>query len=216
MSLNKVLITGSSGGLGIHLAKFFANKGHEIILHGRDKEKLESLKINIIRSGNKAEYIIADLNNEKDLANLCEYSSSENVKILINNAGIICPNLSFSKITDDIIDSMIVVNLIAPIKIINKLSGNLKYVVNINSMVGIEAKKNRTLYAASKWGLRGFSNSLKMEDNPYNILDVYPTNIKTWPERENAMDVNVVVNKIYDSMISNEEELILDGRVNDY
>ena len=30
------------------------------------------------------------------------------------------------------------------------------------------------------------------------------------------MDVNVVVNKIYDSMISNEEELILDGRINDY
>ena len=48
-----------------------------------------------------------------------------------------------------------------------------------------------------------------MEDNPYNILDVYPTNIKTWPERENAMDVNVVVNKIYDSMISNEEEVSL-------
>tara|TARA_B100001248_G_scaffold262596_1_gene259866 strand:- start:2694 stop:3344 length:651 start_codon:yes stop_codon:yes gene_type:complete len=216
MSLSKVLITGSSGGLGMHLAKLFANKGHEIILHGRDKEKLESLKKDIIKSGNKAEYIVADLNNEKDLANLCDYSLSENVKILINNAGIICPNLSFSKITDDIIDSMIVVNLIAPIKIINKLSYNLKYVININSMVGIEAKKNRTLYAASKWGLRGFSNSLKMENNPYNILDVYPTNIKTWPERENAMDVNMVVNKIYDSMISNEEELILDGRINDY
>ena len=44
----------------------------------------------------------------------------------------------------------------------------------------------------------------------------YPTNIRTWPERKNAMDVDFVVKKIYDSMIANEEELILDGRINDY
>ena len=83
-------------------------------------------------------------------------------------------------------------------------------------MTGIESKKNRTIYAATKWGLRGFSENLKKEKNLYGILDVYPTNIRTWPERENAMNVDLVVNKIYGSMISKDKELILDGRINDY
>ena len=110
---------------------------------------------------------------------------------------------------------MINVNLIAPIKIIRKLSKNLKNIININSMVGLEAKKNRTLYAASKWGLRGFSDSLKKEDVKYNILDVYPTNIKTWQDREDAMEIDFVVEKIYNSMIDGKTELILDGRKQD-
>ena len=111
---------------------------------------------------------------------------------------------------------MIKVNLRAPILLTKYLSKQLKNVININSIVGREPKKNRTLYAATKWGLRGFSESLKKEDNGFEILDVYPTNIRTWPERKNAMDVDFVVKKIYDSMIANEEELILDGRINDY
>ena len=216
MYLNKVLITGSSGGLGNYLATCFAKKGHEILLHGRNERKLKSAKENIIKNGSNAKYIVADLNIEKDLNNLCEFALKEDIKILINNAGIICPNLPFHEINDEIINSMINVNLIAPIKIINKLSNNLEFIININSMVGRESKKNRTLYSASKWGLRGFSNSLKMESSSYDILDVYPTNIKTWPERKDAMDANIVVDKIYNSMLANEKELILDGRINDY
>ena len=73
-------------------------------------------------------------------------------------------------------------------------------------------KKNRTIYAATKWGLKGFSESLKREETKTKILDVYPTNIKTWPERENAMEIDFVLNKIYEAMINGESELILDGR----
>ena len=88
----------------------------------------------------------------------------------------------------------------------------LSDIININSMVGLEIKKPRTLYSATKWGLRGFSNSLKLEKEYLNVLDVYPTNIRTTPERENAMDAEMVVDKIYQSYCNKEEQLILDGR----
>ena len=39
---------------------------------------------------------LADLHSETDINNLCEYAKKENVKYLINNAGIICPNLPLS------------------------------------------------------------------------------------------------------------------------
>ena len=79
-------------------------------------------------------------------------------------------------------------------------------------MVGLEIKKPRTIYSATKWGLRGFSNSLKEENKSLNVLDVYPTNIKTSPDRLNAMDPVVVVDKIYESYTNRNKKLILDGR----
>jgi short-subunit dehydrogenase len=79
-------------------------------------------------------------------------------------------------------------------------------------MVGLEVKSPRTLYSATKWGLRGFAQSLKEENKNVNVLDVYPTNIKTTPDRQNAMDVNFVVDNIYNSFLNKEQTLILDGR----
>ncbi len=212
MSLNKVLITGSSSGLGNYMALYFSKKGHDVLLHGRDEIKLKDTKNKIIKNNVKAEYIISDLSEKKGIQELCEKAKRENIKILVNNAGITCPNLPFEKINNEIIDQMILVNLIAPIKIINSTSGNLEQVININSMVGLEAKKNRTLYAAGKWGLKGFSDSLKQEEKSYKILDVYPTNIRTWPERKNSMEIEYVLEKIYQAMLDSKSELILDGR----
>ena len=216
MSLNKVLITGSSNGLGYYLSKYFLEKGHPVILHGRNKEKLNKIKKEFGEIGYQINFIIGDLGREEDIENISKYAINEDVKILINNAGLICPGLEFNNITSESINKMIDVNLKAPIMLINYLQDYIEQVININSMVGLETKATRTIYASSKWGLRGFSDSLKKENNKYKILDVYPTNIKTWPERENAMDVNTVADMIYTAMLNKKDELILDGRKNDY
>jgi short-subunit dehydrogenase len=107
---------------------------------------------------------------------------------------------------------MINVNLIAPIILIHGLKNQLLNVININSIVALETKKNRMIYSAAKCGLAGFSNSLKISDNTLKILDVYPTNIKTNNSIENAMELDFVVNSIYNAFINQQEKLILDGR----
>ena len=58
-------------------------------------------------------------------------------------------------------------------------------------------------------GLRGFSDSLKKENVDYNILDVYPTNIKMARKRK-RMDINFVLEMIYNAMLENKKELVLD------
>ena len=211
-SLSKVLITGSSNGLGNYLAIYFSQKGHEVLLHGRDESKLIKTQEQISKNGIKVKYFKADLTKDEDIIKLCDKAKKEKIKILINNAGITCPNSPFEIYSYEKIDAMIKANLIAPIKITNSLFGILENIININSMVGLEFKKNRTLYSATKWGLRGFSESLKKENLKKKILDVYPTNIKTWPERNNAMEVDFVIKKIYEAMNSGKSELILDGR----
>ncbi len=216
MSLDKVLVTGSSKGLGYYMAQFFLEKGHPVILHGRNREKLNEVNKDFSNKGYNTSHILGDLSKEEDIKKISEYAIKEEVKIIVNNAGLTCPGLGFTEISNEIINNMIDINLKAPILLLSLLHDQINFVININSMVGLEAKANRTMYAASKWGLRGFSDSLKKENNKYQILDVYPTNIKTRPERENAMDVHNVVAMIYSAMIDKKQELIIDGRVNDY
>ena len=67
MSLNKVLITGASGGLGNSLALYFSKKGHDILLHGRNENKLKDTQEKILKNGAKAKYIVADLKKNEDI-----------------------------------------------------------------------------------------------------------------------------------------------------
>lgn len=188
-----ILITGCSKGLGKNMAKKFNEHGHNVIHHlGRTHY---------------------DLSNIEELFNLVLHAKKNNVNMLINNAAITCPSLPFKEYNMSVILNMLDVNLKAPILLTYFLLDHLENIININSMVGLEVKKPRTLYSATKWGLRGFSNSLKAENKKIKILDVYPTNIKTTPDRQNAMDIDMVVDKIYQSYLNGEEELILDGRV---
>jgi short-subunit dehydrogenase len=189
---HKILITGSGRGLGKALSEKFESEGHGIMIHSGRQD--------------------ANLTNMKELFDLSRRAEEYGVDVLINNAAIICPSITFEKYTIEQIETMIGVNLTAPIVLSRMLINTLEHIVNINSMVGLEVKDPRTLYSATKWGLRGFSNSLKKEKPDMNILDVYPTNIKTYPDRQNAMELSFVVNQIYNSFIKRDQELILDGR----
>jgi short-subunit dehydrogenase len=192
MYSNRVFITGTSSGLGKFLATKFTEKGHTVIFHN-----------------GRADF---DLRDEEQIKLLAEKVVESRANVLVNNAAIICPGTELQKYSVELINDMVNVNLRAPILLTYYLLPYLTDIININSMVGLEVKKNRTLYSATKWGLRGFSNSLKEELGGINVLDVYPTNIKTTPDKENAMEAEDVVENIYQAFMSKKQELILDGR----
>jgi short-subunit dehydrogenase len=189
---DKVLITGASSGLGKHLVEKFVSEGHEVFSHnGRRHYNLTRMD---------------------DVVRLAQAARAQEIKVLVNNAAIVCPNIVFPNYSITQICDMIDVNLRAPIVLTHCLLGDLNNIININSMVGLEVKSPRTLYSATKWGLRGFANSLKKENNDVKVLDVYPTNIETYPGRANSMNIKMVVDEIYGSYSSGAEKLILDGR----
>jgi short-subunit dehydrogenase len=190
--MKKVLITGCSSGLGVYLTKKFLSENFDVYEHKGKKH--------------------FDLSNENEVVDLAKSAKDFGVNILINNAAIVCPSILFKNYDHKLISSMIDVNLKAPILLSHFLYENLTDIININSIVGLEVKKLRTLYSATKWGLRGFSNSFKLEEQDKSILDVYCSNIKTDPSRENALNVDFVVNSIFDAFVNKESELILDGR----
>ena len=215
MTKNWVLITGSGRGLGKSLALVFASNNYDIILHDRVTEDLENTRNEILEKGVNCDILLGDLNDIETIDKLYDVAKNKDVSILINNAGLHCPYLPLERIKDDQIDEIITTNLISQIKLTKRmysvfLEKNNGVIININSMSGLKSSKNRTIYSASKWGLRGFSESFKLEAENHNIriIDVYPSRIKTRPEFKCGMESNDVAKKIYDAYKDESKETI--------
>ena len=86
-----VLLTGSTNGLGRALADRLASSGAQLILHGRDAERLASVADEIAASGaDRPRAVCADLANLAEVARLAEdvAGMTDRLDVLINNAGI--------------------------------------------------------------------------------------------------------------------------------
>jgi len=223
MKKNCALITGSANGLGKELALVFTKNGFNTVLSDIDKDNLEIIKNEILKNNVECDLVVGDLKSDKVIKKLEGLSREKNVNLLINNAGLHCPYLSFEKISDKKIEEILITNLIAPIKLSKRiynifLEQGSGTIININSLLGIKHHRLRTVYSASKWGLRGFSDSLKIEANENNIrvIDIYPSRIKTRPEFEEGMDPKFVAQKIYESFKNaNNDKIEINRRKND-
>ncbi len=221
MKNNNVLITGSSKGLGKELAHVFASNGHDIILHGRDKENLKQIKQNILKKNKKIKCYVfeGDLRLQKSLGNLYEFAKAKQTTILINNAGI-GSQMNLENMEDNEIEDILTTNLNVPIKLTKKfyklfLELGKGTIININSILGLEIGEYKSIYCASKWGLKGFTDAFRLEaqKNNVRIIGIYPTRVKTKPEYNYGMEPSTVARKIYDLYANtNLNELILDNR----
>lgn len=151
-----VFITGSSRGLGKCLASEFLNAGYRTISHNRK---------------------IADLSQEEDLEKLKKYIGIVKPRIFINNAGLYNEKDVLKEIKVNLIAPIVLIDFVG--EIMSKNGGGI--IININSTAGKVPNYKEALYCASKFGLRGFSESVKYEllkDN-VRIIDLYPGAINT-------------------------------------
>ncbi len=212
MKNESVLITGSSKGLGEALALVFAGNNHDVILHGRNKEDLVKVKEKVTRRGVDCHLLDGDLRLDKTIEELYKLAKEKDVSVLINNAGTDLKledagpdlKLPLNKIDDKQIDEILTINLITPIKLTKRLYTlflNKGYgtIININSLSGLEPHYLRNVYCASKWGLRGFTDSFRLEAEKHKIriLGVYLSRIKTKAHFTYGMEPQDVAQKIY-------------------
>ena len=171
-----VIITGGGSGLGLALAREY-NKKYNVYLVGRNEKKLEEAVQSFTHSENKVSYKVCDVTNYEQTESILQsIFQSENVHLLINNAGmgVFEPLENLSK-TD--ITGMLETNVygtIFPTKIAFPLFKKQGFgkVMNIISTAGLRGKVNESVYCASKFAVRGFTESLVKEWDGSNI---YPT-----------------------------------------
>jgi NAD(P)-dependent dehydrogenase (short-subunit alcohol dehydrogenase family) len=128
-----ILITGATDGIGLETARMLAERGHQLLLHGRNPKKLE--QVATTHTGGSVETYVADLSRLDDVAALAQEVSQQHrsLDVLINNAGVL-------KTRDPIapggLDVRFVVNTIAPYLLTQRLRpllGTDSRVVNLSS-----------------------------------------------------------------------------------
>ena len=187
MNLNNkiAIVTGASTGLGKSISIKLALSGYEIILASRNLEKLNEVHRIINSKGGKSKVILTDVSNESDIENLYSKIDIERVDIVVNNAGFGIFNKIY-KISSDEWDNQINTNLKGSFlmtryvseSMIKRKTGRLVF---INSVAGINAYPYSSAYVASKFGLRGFTSSLREELREHNIkvISIHPGAIDT-------------------------------------
>lgn len=157
----KVLITGGGTGIGKAIAKTFYEKGYEVYILGRRKEKLEEVCKD---TNNSINYFICDISNDNDIKQII--NKLNNIDTLINCAGIISSGEEKEKYNYLELNNIIDTNLKGTISMClqmidkwkeNNIKGNI---INIGSIVASNGSKYFPIYSASKAGIIAFSKSI--------------------------------------------------------
>ena len=181
MSKGIVIITGGASGLGLEFVKQFIEKNYFVCNIDRDFEKMKVLANTYKDSYRGFTGDISDDEFAKNVIN--EISNLGNIKILINNAGEPSFKLPTKYEKEDIdkcfkgLQGMILFSTEA-LKV--KEEKDLK-IVNIMSSAALRGNKQEAVYCATKWGERGYTESLKAcyKGTSVKVIGVYPGGINT-------------------------------------
>ena len=224
----KVVLTGASGGIGSEIAKRLAVAGADIALLDRDLSTLNKLAESVRPAAGKIMPVAVDLLNAESREQALDQviQAWGKVDILINAAGLI----SYRPFVEEdpvLLERIIQLNTIVPMLIVRKLlpgmqSAGAGKIVNIGSTFGSIAFAWFSVYSASKYALRGFSESLRWETDGTGVTVSYiaPRAVKTKLNTEavyqmaEATKMNMdtpewVARKVRESILKDKKEVYL-------
>lgn len=199
LNQNLAIIVGGSSGMGLETAKRLAASGFELLITGRDEQKLKRVADEMQHLGAKIEDLVMDLYDSAQVAQLIMKIKSERrtIKYLVNAAGYFKP-ISFLDHTEEDYDLQVDLNK-AFFFITQAVAEKMKQhgggsIVNIGSMWANQAVKATpsSAYSMQKAGLHSLTQHLAMELADHNI-------------RVNAVAPAVVITPIYKSFIDEDK-----------
>lgn len=161
LSGKAVLLTGATGGLGQAIARGLADRGASLVLSSRKQAELERLVESLPGSGHRP--IVSDLAEEGESLRLLE--SAGEIDAMVANAGL--PGSGrLDGFSQDEIGRALRVNLESPVRMARELLPRFTergegHLVFVSSISGKAATARASLYAATKFGLRGFALCLR-------------------------------------------------------
>lgn len=167
--MKNVLITGSSGGIGLAIAKQLASEGSQITLVARNADKLSEMVSELDGTGHQ--YIQADLSLQDGVDKIVDHLSESSYDVLINNAGVGLYG-HFEELALETQMSMLALNINALVALSYAFlktakSGNT--LMNVGSVLGISSFAGAAAYAGTKGFVIKFSESLWYEFKDRNI-----------------------------------------------
>ena len=170
------VVTGASRGIGLAIAVKLSELGSEVVITARRRDELEKAAQKIRTGGGRCEAIPCDVSSLAEVERLASKLSDrrENLKIVINNAGVGGFSAPLHETDPETWEKIINTNLRGVYHMIRAFAPTLIAngggdIINISSLAGKNALPNGATYAASKWGLNGLSYSAAEELRVHNI-----------------------------------------------
>jgi len=183
-----VLITGASSGFGEDAAHLFAREGAAVVLSARRIDRLQVLAQQIQDEGGEALALPVDISERLEIEAMMQvvFEIYGRVDILFNNAGF--GRLDFLENLNPLrdIETQVAVNLLGTIQVVRVILPSMiarrqGHIINMASVAGIIGAPTYSIYSATKFGIRGFTEALRREVSPFGIKvsGIYPGSAAT-------------------------------------
>jgi len=172
-----VLVTGSSRGIGAGIARRFAEEGHRVAIHYREREaEARTLYAELAEAGCSVMLVAGDITSEAQAGEIVSRVQERFgfIDVLVNNAGVALPTQlvtdttlsDWHRVMDTNVTGMfLVTNAVLPEMVSQKRGA----IVNISSMWGVTGGSCEVAYSSSKAAVIGYTKSLAKEVAPSGI-----------------------------------------------
>ena len=201
----KIILTGGSSGLGKQTAKDLLAKGAEVIITGRDEQKLMKVALELGCTG-----FHADVSNEEAAKGTVDFALEKwgRIDVQINNAGYaefgLIHELDLDKLRavyeTNVFGAAAMAKYCAQV-FMNQKSGNI---INIASTAASKGYPQGSIYATSKFALSGMTQCWRAELRPYNVrvIQINPSEVPTAFAKEDRVERTLEEKKLTPQEIS--------------
>ncbi len=193
-----IIVTGGSRGIGRVLALKLAKENANVVITGRDHEKLLETEKELKKITGNVLALRADSSDHEDVEMVVyeTVKKFKNIHVLVNNAGVF-PHKLLQDFEIEAWKKVIEINLFGPMMFCKEAIPHMEKlasttgatIVNVASTSGRRGYERGTAYVASKFALIGFSESLFKEVRKHNIRVclVYPSAVETTEKKETEL-----------------------------
>lgn len=173
----RVVVTGASDGIGRHICLKLAAQGCQLAILGRNEVRLARVlqEVGAI-SDMLAKTYSADFNDLEAVKSVATQITEDfgGVDILVNNAGVWHKTGPLDTISDEAVLTTVQTNLTATMILTQKLLPSLRdqseaAILNVISKSGVVAQAGQSIYTATKYGMRGFTDVLKEDETESGV-----------------------------------------------
>ena len=165
-----VLITGATSGIGLACAMKFAQNGDRIILTGRNEQRLEEIRKELVAEGHEVIKLVFDVRDRKSIKRSLDSLPEEwkEIDVLVNNAGLAlglepeydgCLDEWDTMIDTNIKGVLTMTRLVVP----GMVERNRGHIINIGSVAGDEVYPGGNVYCATKAAVKALSDGLRID-----------------------------------------------------
>ena len=183
-----IFITGATSGIGEGCARKFATMGSDLILNGRNTEKLAELKAELTAKGVDVLTLTFDVRDREAMRAALDSLEGKwkNIDVLINNAGLVIGlDKEFEGNLDewDVVLDTNVRALLAMTRMVvpGMVERGRGHIINIGSIAGDAAYPGGSVYCATKAAVKALSDGLRIDlvDTPLRVTNIKPGMVET-------------------------------------